>query len=79
MVSSLIEHEIHPSGVSKLFFERFINTSWAYFKNFALLSLRYSATFRRSGLVLAGWAPTHAVSSSFKNRINVTFSILSHF
>ena len=28
---SLIEHEMHPLGVSKLFFELFINTSWACF------------------------------------------------
>ena len=34
--SSLIEHERHPLGVSKLFFGLFINTLWAYFKNFAL-------------------------------------------
>ena len=54
---SLIENKRHLLGVSKLFSELFINTSWACFKNFALLSLRYSADFRRSRLVL--FSPDH--------------------
>ena len=33
---SLIKHERHPLGVSKLFSELFINKSWACFENFAL-------------------------------------------
>ena len=49
---SLIEHERHPLGVSKLFSELFTNSFWACLKNFEFLSLRFSADFRRSRLVL---------------------------
>ena len=48
---SLIEHERHPLGVWELFSDLFINTSWACFKNFAHLSLRNSADFRRFRLL----------------------------
>ena len=35
--SSHIEHERHTLGVSKVFSKLFMNTSWAYLENFALL------------------------------------------
>ena len=38
------EHERHPLGVSKLFSELFIITSWAYFKNYTFLPLDMAPT-----------------------------------
>ena len=40
---SLIEHKTHPLGVSKLFSELFINTSWHMLRTLRFLSLRCSA------------------------------------
>ena len=49
---SLIEHERHPLGVSKLFSELFIKPSWHILEAVRFLSLRYSTDFRCSRLVV---------------------------
>ena len=47
---SLIGHDTQSLGVSKLFSELFVKTSWHNLKILRILSLRYNADFRRSRL-----------------------------
>ena len=65
---SLIEHEMHPFGVSKLFFELFIKTSWRVLKILGFLSLDIAPTLDVPVLLLNSAFHCESISQMTKCR-----------
>ena len=67
---SFIEHERRLLGVSKLFSELFMKTSWHILNSWGFMSLRYSTDFRRCHLVCG-------IGECIGHRITWTLSSIS--